>query len=112
MKEFLFVFRTDLNAMPAGTPDEQQARTKQWMEWINGIAAQNNLADKGNRLFTTGKVIRSKGVVTDGPYSEIKESILGYTIIKAASYKEAVEISKGCPILPTGSVEVREVNSL
>ncbi|MFA6542412.1 MAG: YciI family protein [Bacteroidota bacterium] len=112
MKEFLFVFRTDLTAMPAGTPEQQQARTKQWMEWINGIASQNKLVDKGNRLYTAGKVIRGKGIVTDGPYSEIKESILGYSIITAASFEEAVEISKGCPILPAGSVEVREVNSL
>jgi hypothetical protein len=83
------------------------------MDWIGSIAAQNKLKDRGNRLTPEGKVLKSKDLITDGPYLEIKESILGYSVIKAESWEEAVEIAKGCPIFKTnGTVEVREVSAL
>jgi len=113
MRDFLFLFRMDYAAQPATTPEERQAMTKRWMDWIGGIAAQNRLGEKGNRLDTSGRVVRSQTVVTNGPYAEIKESIGGYSLIKASSYDDAVEIAKGCPILTVGgNVEVRELNPI
>jgi len=103
MKDFLLIFRTDYNTMPKASPEEMQASTKRWMDWIGGIAAQNNLTDRGNRLVPSGKVVKAGNVITDGPYTEIKESIVGYSIVKAASVKEAAELAKGCPILTIGS---------
>jgi hypothetical protein len=111
MKDFLFLFR--MNGAPAGSPDEMQAMTKRWMDWIGGIAAQNKLTDRGNRLFSSGKVVKPGNVITDGPYTEIKESIGGYTIVKADSLEEATELAKGCPGLSVGaSVEVREIREM
>ena len=69
--------------------EEMQAMTKRWMDWIAGIAADDKLTEKGNRLFNTGKVVKSNSVVTNGPYSEIKESIGGYSIVKATTIDEA-----------------------
>ena len=113
MKDFLLVFRNESNSLPKPSAEEMQASLKLWMDWIGGIAAQNKLTDRGNRLVETGKVVSPGKVVTDGPYAEIKEFISGYTIIKSASYTEAVEIAKGCPILSMGgNVEVREINPL
>jgi len=113
MKEFLLVFRADLNNMPKGSPEEMQARTKGWMDWIGGIAAKDKLKDRGNRLTTEGKVLKSADIITDGPYLEIKESILGYSVIKAGSWEEAVEIARSCPIFKAnGTVEVREISVL
>jgi hypothetical protein len=114
MKDFLLVFRADYsNMIWQGTPEEMQATTKRWMDWIGGIAAQNKLADRGNRLAVSGKVVNPGNVVTDGPYTEIKESIGGYSIVKAASLDEAVELAKGCPIYAAGgNVEVREIENM
>jgi hypothetical protein len=112
MKEFLFVYRADFSA-PQSSPEEMQASTKRWIDWISGIAAQNKLVDRGNRLFPTGKVLRPDNVITDGPYTEIKETLAGYSIVKAASLEEAVELAKGCPGLSSGgNVEVREINAM
>ena len=72
MKDFLFVFRNDYQRMPQGSPEEMQALTQKWMDWVGGIAAQNKLVDRGNRLVSDGKVVRPNNVVTDGPYTEIK----------------------------------------
>ena len=111
MKDFLFLFRTDYKAMPKASPEEMQAVTKRWMDWIGGIAAQNKLTDRGNRLVPSGKVLKPGNVITDGPYTEIKESLAGYSIVKAASLEEATELAKGCPGLQLGgTVEVREID--
>lgn len=113
MKDFLFVFRTDYNAMPKGSPEELQARTKRWMDWIGGIAAQNKLTDRGNRLFPEGKVVKANHVIADGPYTETKEFIVGYSIVKVESVEAATELAKGCPIFTFGgNVEVREINAM
>ena len=113
MKEFLFVFRNDYQSVPSGSPEEMQAMTQKWMDWVGGIASQNKLSDRGNRLGSTGKVVRPGNVTTDGPYTEVKEIIGGYTLVKADSLEEATELAKGCPILALGgNVEVRDINPL
>jgi hypothetical protein len=113
MKEFLLVFRTDYSNMPKRTTEEAQMVTLQWMDWIKNISAKNKLVDRGNRLNDSGRVLKSKDVITNGPYTDIKESIGGYTLIKANSYDDAIELSKGCPILSFGgTVEIREISPL
>jgi hypothetical protein len=113
MKEFLLVFRTNYSNMPKRTPEEAEMVTTHWMNWIKSIASKNKLVDRGNRLDDSGRVLKSKDVITNGPYTEIKESIGGYTLIKAESYEDAVELSKSCPILSFGgTVEIREISPL
>ena len=110
MKEFMFVFRTDYKVIPQDSPEEMQALTKKWQDWIGGIAAQNKLVQTGKRLSSGGKVVRANSVITDGPYTEIKESIGGYMFVRGESLEDAVETAKGCPILiGGGNVEIREV---
>nr|WP_295864225.1 YciI family protein [uncultured Chitinophaga sp.] len=113
MKNFLFLYRSDFSFAAKRSPEEMQNNTKMWMDWIGGIAAQNKLADRGNRLEQTGKVVKPNNVVTDGPFTEIKETLGGYTVIQADSLEEAAELAKGCPILAVGgNVEIREISVL
>jgi hypothetical protein len=112
MKEFLLIFRADYKTMPKASPEEMQANTQKWMNWVAGIAAQDRLSDLGNRLVSAGRVLKSDGLISDGPYTEIKESIIGYSIVKAASIEEATELAHGCPVLAIGgNVEIREINA-
>jgi len=110
MKNFLFLFHGNYNTMLERTPDEMQANMQRWMDWIGGIAAQDRLVDRGNRLEPAGKILSGNNVATDGPFTEIKEALMGYTMVKAGSLEEAVKLAVGCPILPGGSVEVREIS--
>lgn len=113
MKEFLFIYRRDVNNIPKGSPQEMQNETKRWMDWIGSIAAQNKLVNRGNRLDISGKVVKSLNLVTDGPYAETKESIGGYSIVKADTIEEASEMAKGCPVFSIGgTVEVREISTI
>jgi len=111
MKDFLLIFRADYSQWPQFSPEEMQANMKLWMDWIGGIAAQDKLIDRGNRLdYSTGKVLRPGNIITDGPYAEIKESIGGYTAIRAESLDEAAEMAQSCPMLTFGgNIEIREI---
>ena len=110
MKDYLLVYRADYASMPERTAEQNETVKKQWMDWIGGIAAQNKLADKGAPLGSEGRVVRANNVITDGPYTEIKELIGGYITIRAESFDAAAEMAKGCPILTTGgNVEVRDI---
>jgi hypothetical protein len=107
MKEFVLIFRNTDNPHANPSPEQLEER----MNWLAGVAAQNKLADKGNRLSAShAKTVRPGDIVTDGPYTEIKEFISGYMIVKAASIDEAIELAKGNPILKNGgNIEVRAV---
>lgn len=108
MKEFTMIFRSNLTERPS--PEQMQKMMDEWRDWMAGMAARDQLANQGNRLSLEGKTIQPGNIVTDGPYVELKEAISGYTVLKARSLDEAVEIAKGCPILRVGgSVEVKEV---
>jgi hypothetical protein len=72
------------------------------------------LAADGLRSSARGarvKIADGKLSVVDGPFTEIKEMIAGYWMIRAASLQEAVEWAKRNPY-PTGpevEVEIRQV---
>jgi hypothetical protein len=84
-----------------------------WMSWFEELGQQDHIVHGGNRLsMQMGRTIKPGGIVSDGPFSEIKEFISGYTIIRAESLEGAVEIARGCPGLKEGgSVEVRQIVS-
>lgn len=107
MKEFVLIFRLSNVEDFKPSPEQMQER----MNWLAGIASQNKLVDKGNSLSpVNARTVRPDNVVTDGPYTEIKEFIAGYVIVRADSLDDAVELAKGNPVLKTGgNVEVREV---
>ena len=110
MKEFALIFRLKDISDFKPSPEQMQER----MNWLGSIAAQNKLADKGNTLLPipgSAKTVKPNNVVTDGPYTEIKEFISGYIVVKAENIDEAVEIAKANPIFNQvgGNIEVREV---
>lgn len=110
MKEFALIFRLKDIADFKPSPEQMQER----MNWLGSIVAQNKLVDKGNILLPipgSAKTVKPNNLVTDGPYTEIKEFISGYIVVKADTIDEAVEIAKGNPIFDQvgGNIEVREV---
>jgi len=109
MKEFALIFR--LNDISNFKPSPQQMQER--MNWLAGIASQNKLVHKGTTLLPnkeSAKTVKSEQVITDGPYTEIKEFISGFIIIKTDTIDEAVEIAKTNPIYKIGgNIEVREV---
>ena len=109
MKEFMMIFRNEKNDQPKPSPEQMQQMIKQWNDWIGGIAAQGKFVAT-NALGHEGQTVSANGVVSDGPYAELKEIVGGYIIVKAENLKEAVKLSEGCPTLTTGGkVEIRDI---
>ena len=113
MSEFVYLFRaSDQERRQAmGTPEQAQKSMKAWLAWIRELEAKGHLKNPGQPLQPDGKVVRgSKKMVTDGPYVETKDLVLGFIIVEARDLAQAVELSTGCPMLEGGgSVEIRPV---
>ncbi|MEM6631901.1 MAG: YciI family protein [Bacteroidota bacterium] len=109
MNEFMMLFRHIPNPSFVPSPEQIEAEIKKWQDWIGGIAAQGKF-NQTNQLGYEGKMVKADGVVTDGPYAELKEIMGGYIIVKAQDLDEAVTLAAGCPIFERGgSVEVRPI---
>lgn len=85
------------------------------------LAVQDKLAKKGKlgpvaRLRPTKSAStlwkdREPHVVTDGPYAETKEQILGFYVIDCTSHDEAIEIARELgQANPGGAFEVRPIS--
>lgn len=110
MNEFILIFRHE-DGNKVASPEQIQVWMKQTMDWIGGIAAQNKFVAGNGLPFDDARVVWHNNVVTNGPFGEVKETIAGYVIVKAASVEEAVEFAKGSPVLQGegNSVEVRRI---
>ena len=107
MDDYLLVLRSC--GMHNLSPEEQQQHIEQWTVWMKDLTNQRKLKSV-ETLEDDGKVLNTPQLVTDGPFVEAKEVVGGFLIITAGSQEEAMEISKGCPILETdGTVEVRKI---
>jgi hypothetical protein len=110
MKDFMLLFRQPSYDYSNASKEEMQALQKKWHDWAGGIAAQGKLASNGPRLALEGKVLKAGGVITDGPFVEIREMLGSFIIVKADSLEEATTLAHGCPALDAnGSVEIRPI---
>lgn len=113
MSQFVYLFRATLETQreAMGTPESAQDSMQAWLEWVRGLEAAGHLKDPGQPIAPTGKVVRGKDkLVTDGPYIEAKDVVLGFMVVEARDLDQAIELSLGCPMLDGDcSVEVRPV---
>ena len=92
------------------SPEQMQASMGKWMAWIEKLNKAGQYVS-GEPLLPGGKMITGKKkTVTDGPYTEGKEVVGGYFVIKAANMDEAVSICDDYPGYESGgTVQVRQV---
>ena len=111
MKESEMINRPDPTGEIKITPDGNLEISKEWENWMGGIAAQNKLVSPGMRLGNEGRTVKPGNVITNGPYAEVKEIVGGLSIFRAESIEEAFELAKSCPMLNVahGSVEIRDI---
>jgi hypothetical protein len=116
MSEFVYSYRSEPAAHSAtmGSPEQMQQTMQKWMVWMKELGEKGHMKDPGHPLERSGKLVKGKQkTITDGPYAESKDVVGGYTLIEAKDLTQAVELSKGCPILEAGgSVEVRPIQKL
>jgi hypothetical protein len=86
-----------------GVVDAHSTFVKQVFELGGSLAGGEALAS-----ITTATTIKGAGTVTDGPFVETKEALLGFYVVEARDLDHALEIAKLCPA-GGGGVEVRPV---
>lgn len=93
------------------SPEQLQQQIEKYMGWIDRLRKDGSFL-AGEPLEETGKILSGKNgqIITDGPFTESKEEVGGYFILRAGDFDTAVEIARGCPILGNGgTVEVRPI---
>jgi hypothetical protein len=80
------------------TETEQKAVMKEWEHWMGKLGSA--LVDGGNPFTPQAKTITQDGKVSDGSGGPMPS---GYSILKANSLDEAVQLAKGCPVLKAGA---------
>ena len=94
--------------------EQLQRQIERYMNWIEKLRNDGHFV-AGEPLAESGKVLSGKNgsTVTDGPFTESKEEVGGYFVIRANDLAAAVELAKGCPIFANnGTVEVRPIQSV
>jgi hypothetical protein len=84
-----------------------------WMPWYREMTARGVKLLEGDQLqpastATTVELVNDEVLLSDGPFAETKEQILGYNIIDVADLDEAVYVASRHPVVTSGGrVEVR-----
>ena len=86
------------------------AECQAFFDWLakSGHLISHNLLEptRGAKLV---RVREGKRMVTDGPFAETKEQLIGYFLIEARDMEEAIGIAARFPGAQWGGVEVRRV---
>jgi hypothetical protein len=114
MSEFVFLFRSTEEAYRESMRSSERAQKaiQTWLAWRRDLEAKGLMKSHGRPLESVGKLVRRKSV-TDGPFAETKDIVLGFIIVEAEDLDEAARIAQGCPFVSgDGSIEVRPVDAV
>ncbi len=104
--QFMMFVATD--AQPDEKP-EQPGDIEAWLEEVERTRKRVT----GNRLKSkkqarTVRVRKGKLLVTDGPFAETREVIVGFDILECDSMEEAIAVAAKHPMARAGRIELRE----
>src|ERR1700736_5177144 len=110
MKYILLIY-DDEKAWPKFSATEQQQYMGEYMQFTQQIESSGQYV-ASSRLHPTSaatsvRVRNGKRLVTDGPFAETREQLLGYYLIEAKDLDEAITIAARIPSVSAGTVEVR-----
>ena len=92
-------------------PETDQSQIPDVEKWV----AENDATGRrlsGSKLapVSTATTVRVRGgepLVTDGPFAETKEVIVGFDILECADLDEAIEVARSHPMAWIGRMELR-----
>ena len=102
------------------TPDEKSAGVPPSKEQIEEIGKSIEEGVKAGVLLATGALLKGGGArvrrsggqttVVDGPFTEAKELVAGFSLLEAKSREEAIELAKSfLEIAGEGETELRQI---
>ncbi|MGI8768509.1 MAG: YciI family protein [Propionibacteriaceae bacterium] len=108
MKYLMFVC-TDTDTDPVAEADREAAPEIE--DWFGDVEVRGKWVT-GDRLrpitdATTVRVRSGELLVTDGPFTESKECVVGFDVLECDDLDEALEIAARHPMAYGGRIEVR-----
>ena len=93
------------------TAEEDSAAMEATRVWVKEMSARGVHLD-GDRLrppheARTLRVRGSEHIVTDGPFAETKEQVVGYDVLECRDLEEAISVAARHPLARFGTIEVR-----
>ena len=79
-------------------------------DWVSemdgrGVRLEGHPLEPGDA--TTVRVRNGEVLVSDGPFAETKEVMVGYDLLECASLDEAIEVASKHPLARHGAMELR-----
>ena len=115
MPKFMLILHKTPGIWGQVSPEEMQQKVEKYQAWMDKIHSGGRHVSSEKLGEEGGKVLaRQKGRlnIVDGPYSEAKEVVGGYFVFRAANYEEAIELTRDCPFLDDGRIELRQTDPM
>jgi len=107
--QYLMVLTHD----PAAWDDPQAAQPADWAAYTLALHEAGILVGgaglQGNETATTVRVRDGQRLLTDGPFADTKEHLIGFYVVEVPDLDTALDWAARVPNARTGSVEVRPV---
>ena len=95
------------------TPDQWKELRGETLAYVEDLKRSGRMisveALQSVRAASTVRVRNGRTSVTDGPFSETKESLGGFFLIQARDLNEAIQVAAKWPSARFGSIEVRPI---
>ncbi len=110
--KYMMLVCADAARSNADIPDETaDAEADESFPWLDDVTARGIRLDgdqlRPPREAATVRVRSGDVLITDGPFAETKEAIVGFDILDCADLDEAVQVAAKHPVAEFGSIEVR-----
>jgi hypothetical protein len=111
--KFMLILHMPPGLSQKSSPEDLQRMFEKYRAWVDKmrsadrLVGSDKLAEEGGRVITAQQ---GRVSVVEGPYSEAKEVVGGYMMIRAADYEEAVSLVSDHPHLSNGRIELRQTD--
>ena len=107
--QFLLLLRSDSQGGEKLSKEEVGERVKEYTAWASQINEKGQLINAEKLKSKTGVLDETKKIKSAA--NQTDSLVVGFYLVKADSYEQAVSIAKDCPHLKYGGeVEVREID--
>jgi hypothetical protein len=106
MTDMKFMMFVATDTAPAGRP-EAPGEIEGWRGGVSDGKRTTGDRLRPRQEAKTVRVRSGKILVTDGPFTESKEAIVGFDILECDSLEEAIEIAARHPMACAGRLELR-----
>jgi hypothetical protein len=111
MKEFMLVAKGKGSPCAFKGAQDRAVFMERFQAWERGLSAKQQFVRSDELNSDCRRLEQKDGSIrlVDGPFTETKELMTGFFLIRAENMQAAIEISKECPVLRLDHIEVYEI---